>query len=283
MPALIVNADDFGLSKNVNRGIISCADLGCVTSTTLMVTGEAAQDAVQLALERQSVLGVGLHATFTQLRPALIASAVPSLVNSSGQFLSRTELLRRSLLRQVSVREVRAELRLQHDVMLDMGIAPTHIDSHQHVHALVPAIGQAVVELAEELSLPVRIPWQWAGKAPRSLRRWSTTTFLRRSIKRIPRLHSYGKSNDHFASVFDCRPKLDAISTSDYRNAMCPYEHSEGLLELMVHPAAGDNDFGDSSSFWSLRRQEYDALSAGHFADLLADMGFIAKNYSTAC
>src|SRR5258706_4403995 len=57
---LIVNADDFGLSVGVNRGIIEAHERGIVTSASLMVRPPAAPEAAAYA-RRNLGLGVGLH------------------------------------------------------------------------------------------------------------------------------------------------------------------------------------------------------------------------------
>src|SRR5262245_55550677 len=57
---LIVNADDFGLSPETNRGIITAHEGGIVTSASLMVRYPAAIEAADYA-RRHTRLGVGLH------------------------------------------------------------------------------------------------------------------------------------------------------------------------------------------------------------------------------
>ena len=57
---LVVNADDFGASEGVNQGVVQAHVHGIVTSTSLMVTGNAAEHAARLAGEHPG-LGVGLH------------------------------------------------------------------------------------------------------------------------------------------------------------------------------------------------------------------------------
>jgi len=57
---LIVNADDLGLTPAVNRGVVRAFQSGIVTSTSLLVTGSAFEDAVALARQNPE-LDVGLH------------------------------------------------------------------------------------------------------------------------------------------------------------------------------------------------------------------------------
>ena len=82
---LIVNADDFGLSPAINRGIIAAHRNGIVTSASLMVNGPAFENAVALAQENPA-LDIGLHLTLTELGPVAAPDKVPSLVDQSRRF-----------------------------------------------------------------------------------------------------------------------------------------------------------------------------------------------------
>jgi predicted glycoside hydrolase/deacetylase ChbG (UPF0249 family) len=101
---LIVNADDFGLSPGVNEGIIECHRTGIVTSTSLMVLRAGAQQAAELARAHPQ-LSVGLH--FEE--PENVDLDDPA--EAERAFVSQLDRFR--------------EL---------MGRAPTHVDSHHHVH-----------------------------------------------------------------------------------------------------------------------------------------------------
>jgi predicted glycoside hydrolase/deacetylase ChbG (UPF0249 family) len=105
---LIVNADDFGYGRGINRGIARAHDHGIVTSATLVVNGRAVDEAVALAQERPR-LSVGLHVNFT--------NEAERLFEFDDPLTCRTELRRQFAL----FRE-------------KMGRLPTHLDSHQHVH-----------------------------------------------------------------------------------------------------------------------------------------------------
>jgi hypothetical protein len=64
---LIVNADDFGQSVGVNRGIIEAHERGIVTSASLMVRWPSAQEAAAYARSHTS-LSLGLHFDFGEWR-----------------------------------------------------------------------------------------------------------------------------------------------------------------------------------------------------------------------
>ena len=86
MKRLIVNADDFGLSPEVNAGIIRAHRDGILRSASLMVAEPAARDAAELARENRD-LDVGLHAVVCRGRSVLDASRLGAAMNASGEFI----------------------------------------------------------------------------------------------------------------------------------------------------------------------------------------------------
>lgn len=153
---LIVHADDFGLSESVNRAVLAAHEHGIVTSTSIMAGGAAFEHAAALA-RRTPSLDVGVHLTLTEQRP--VAASVPTLVGSDGSFAPHaTSFALRYLQGRIALADVRAELEAQIRRVRERGIAPTHLDGHQHVHVL-PGIARVVAELARENGIrAVRVP-----------------------------------------------------------------------------------------------------------------------------
>lgn len=144
---LIVNADDFGLTRGVSAGILSAHRHGIVTSTTLLAT--VAIDAEQLAALRDSALGVGIHVNLTLGRPL---SGGRSLVDSDGRFVrDANHAVARADARDIE-REVNAQIEKFAHLMRR---APTHLDTHHHVGLLAP-VTEVVLEAARRLGVAVR-------------------------------------------------------------------------------------------------------------------------------
>ena len=147
MTKLIINADDFGYCKGINLGIIECFQNGVVTSATLMANMPGAEHAAALAKENQD-LGVGVHLVLTCGYP--VCSDVPSLVREGGVFHQRGDMHKCA-----EPDDIEKELNSQMERFLSLGLKPTHIDSHHHVHGL-EKVFPIVEKIAKKHSVPVR-------------------------------------------------------------------------------------------------------------------------------
>ena len=137
MRYLIVNADDFGYSRGVNRGVLEAHEDGIVTSASLMVERPAAVDAAERARERPR-LGVGLHVEIRRWRTAWVPRR-GSAWSTGAVRRGAAEDLRRQLDR----------------FRLLVGRDPSHLDSHQHRH-LAELVRPTFEEVAGELGIPLR-------------------------------------------------------------------------------------------------------------------------------
>ncbi|GJL78746.1 MAG: chitooligosaccharide deacetylase [Nitrospinaceae bacterium] len=135
---LIVNADDFGLSSAVNRGVVEAYKLGIVTSASLMVRFQGAKDAAAYGRNHPG-LGLGLHLDLGEW------------FYSDGEWLPKYEVVdltdAKAVLTEVC-RQIETFRRL-------VGRDPTHIDSHQHVHRREP-VKTILLQCAEKIKTPVR-------------------------------------------------------------------------------------------------------------------------------
>src|SRR5437763_10860111 len=109
---LVVNADDFGFTHDVNQGIIEAHGQGILTATTLMATGAAFDDAVRLARENPG-LDIGCH---------LVLVGSPGLPDTVAQLVQALALRRIRVYDQL-VKQVRR--------VVDAGLRPTHLDTHK--------------------------------------------------------------------------------------------------------------------------------------------------------
>jgi hopanoid biosynthesis associated protein HpnK len=148
---LIVNADDFGLTSGVNRGIVRAHEYGIVTSATLMACGAKFQEAVDCAARRPQ-LSVGCHVLLVDASPVLNFQQVSTLATGN----SSTPKFRDSLISfaglavggQLDEDQIEAEITAQIRKLQAAGIKVSHLDSHKHTH-MFPAVFKPMLRAAK--------------------------------------------------------------------------------------------------------------------------------------
>ena len=218
---LIVNADDFGFTRDVNAGIVEAYRRGILRATSLMANSDAFDDAVKLAEENPG-LDVGCHLALVQGSSALPPHA--ALPASLG------ELVRALALGRLPVYD---ELAAQVRRIVSAGLRPSHLDTHKHTHLLPPVLN-AVARVAKEFGIPwVRRPFDLpatAGTAP-----WLTRLSSRGLGALRGRFHAvlsrHGcRTTDYFAG-FQLTGRFRAAELVKLVRALPP-----GITEFMCHP-----------------------------------------------
>ena len=158
MKRLIVNADDFGLSPEVNAGIMRARRDGILRSASLMVAEPAARAAAELARDNPE-LDVGLHAVVCRGRSMLDASRLGAAVRGSGEFINSPVAAGMRYYFDRSMRAVMTdELRAQVERHLELVGYLNHIDGHLNFH-VHPLFADILVNLAVEYKVPcLRLP-----------------------------------------------------------------------------------------------------------------------------
>ncbi len=155
MKRLIVNADDFGRSPGINRGILESHLRGIVTSTTVMVNFPDAAPGLELALEQAPRLGIGLHVTLTAGRPVSAPERVRSLLDDDGHFLHISAWP--AQMDRFDPDHLQREVAAQVDRFISLtGRPPDHLDAHHHAAYLHPVSLRAMLEIAAGYGIPMR-------------------------------------------------------------------------------------------------------------------------------
>jgi chitin disaccharide deacetylase len=246
---LVVNADDFGFTPDVNRGIVDGHRRGILTATTLMANGAAFDDALRLARDTPT-LDIGCHLVLVGERSLVSGKPYPLTV--------------RRLLMALARREIRPyeELAAQVRRILDAGIRPTHLDTHKHTH-LAPPVLEAVARLSEEFAIPwVRRPFDFplnalSGTVPRLKRLTSSAVgLLRRRFHRVLERHGC-RTTDHFAG-FQITGRFRTAELVQLLACL-----PGGSTELMCHPGyCGDTLRRARTRLKESRELELEALTA---------------------
>jgi hopanoid biosynthesis associated protein HpnK len=270
---LIVNADDFGSSAAVNRGVERACREGVVTSASLMAGGPAYDDALA-RLDDLAEMGVGVHLTLTGGLAVLERGAAPTLVGP-GRTLPKdaAAFVRAFFSGKISPADVRAELRAQVARISAAGVRVTHLDGHQHLHNL-PGVAAVVIELAREFGI----------RAVR-LSRCRLRPLGRRWLERQLALRL-------FAEAFGARARRaglkmpDGLEGQEWAGVLTAERVSAivarleaGTWELMCHPAApdpGDAGYADGYD----RAGELAALTAPAVRAALQERGVRLINYA---
>ncbi len=261
---LVVNADDFGFTRDVNAGILAAHREGIVTATTLMANGGAFDDAVRLARETPT-LDVGCH---------LVLIGGSSLRDGRAYPLTTGALVRDLALGRW---DVEAELRAQIEKIAAAGIRPLHLDTHKHTH-LHPVVLGAVARLSAEFGIPwVRRPFDLPldGRRPPLPRRVLAATFggLRGRFHRV--LGRQGcRTTDHFAGFGWTGDFSDADLIGLFERL------PEGVTEFMCHPGyLGEELRAARTRLKESREAELRALTSERLRPALARAGVQLRRY----
>jgi len=211
---LIVNADDFGLTRGVSRGILEAGASGIVTSTTLIVNRPLEPALVDEL--KASELGVGLHMNLTLGAPVANPKRVPSLVDAEGTFVRDA----REAAKRASKDEARIELGTQIDEFRKiMGRFPTHLDTHHHIGRHEPIL-ELVLDFARAIKVPVR----------------SQDDGVRAAARRLTL-----RTPDHFMGESGPDPYWSAERVLEHLASL-----PGGVTEFMTHPGYFDDDLAYS-------------------------------------
>jgi predicted glycoside hydrolase/deacetylase ChbG (UPF0249 family) len=217
-------------------------------------------DAAARAGSRPS-LSLGLHFNLTTGRPL---TAAPSLTrHKTGLFYPLPVLVARASLGRIDSSDVVRECAAQLDRMTEVGIAPTHLDSHRHVHAH-PALWPAVIEAASSRGISnVRVPTEplWANAKD-----WRAT--LKKAgllvCSRASRGSAASSGTDHFYGI----SLQGGRSFAARLFALIP-RLPEGTTELMTHPGYADEVLSEYDGYMWQREDELRVLCSKELRELL--------------
>ena len=148
---LIINADDFGLSKSISDGIIEGIQGGYITSTSIMANMEYAEYAIKEAI-MNNINCIGLHINLTVGKPILDNI---NLVNENGVFLyNRKQIENSKLTYEDAYNEIIAQIKMI-DKYSNGLVRIDHIDMHHHL-CDNDNIKKAVIDIAEKYNVPIR-------------------------------------------------------------------------------------------------------------------------------
>lgn len=250
---LIVNADDYGRSANVSRGIRDAYLHGILRSTTCMMNLPSVINDIKIAQRETPELGMGVHLVLTAGRPLLPADKVPTLTGPDGAFLKLDQLI--AARARVDPAEAKAEWRAQIENFIAVtGFKPTHLDSHHHSSYFTPGLFQSMLELAREYDIAIRLPVE---PEARDTLAGIPAELLQPVVEAAPRLLQQFRPRHpdaFFASFYDA---------SATKEELFRIFHSleDGTFEVMAHPGYSDPDLIAGTSYAIQRDLELQILT----------------------
>ncbi len=136
MTQVIINADDLGISLNVNKRIEEAIAAGVITSSTIMANGSAFEDAVRIAKQHPEI-SFGAHLNIIEFAPLTNSRIFQNngLLNANGEFIEGAIYLVPHYSEELK-RAIFEEFDAQISKITNAGINISHIDSHQHTHTI---------------------------------------------------------------------------------------------------------------------------------------------------
>ncbi len=264
MGRLIINADDFGLTSGVNRGIIELHSAGLVTSTSLMARARATDESIDLAL-RAPTLGVGCHVVLVDGEPILPPDQIPTLISrNTGHFPSSlATFLKRLFTGRIRTAEIEAEISAQIAFLQHRGVRLTHVDTHKHTHVFHEVL-RPLLRVAHAAGIrAIRNPFEphWSTRATRRahwmrLAQVGALRWIEPASRGI--IEEAGFTTTSGTIAVAGTGILDAATLRSLLRAL-----PDGTWELVTHPGYNDADLSRvNTRLRATRDVEREALAA---------------------
>ena len=236
---LFIIADDLGLHKSVNDGIIFLLKENKINGASLMANGEAFEDAVRQCRDNE-IEKIGVHLNLVE--QLSLVSGRPMLRNHRIFFV-------RYILGLINKNYIQKELKTQMEQVIQAGIKPNFINGNQHLH-LLPGIIDIVINLAKEYRIPyIRIVNESVSFRNGKLFRQAQLLFLN-FLSRLAKdkIRKAGlECNDYFVGFIDA----GNLSRADINLAReLAEKYPDKIVELGGHPGFESNDLKSKFKHW---------------------------------
>jgi len=245
-PRIVINADDLGLSPQINAGIFKGIEAGVVTDCSVMPKAPFAHEAA-VQLRSCGIACAGIHIDLD----GLLGWSSPG-----RERYGRSELQRR-FEQQTFREELEAEAREQIESFLDLGLTPTHIDAHHHVHGF-PVVFAITLKLMGQYAIPaMRFSRSGYSLPTREGIPWTSAMAVDMEAK----LRAHG--------ILYCDKMLEGTGLIA--------QAGPGTTEIVVHPGLGGDAWRDEelrvllSLGTAALRERFDLISFQNLQEALAD------------
>ena len=247
---LIINGDEFGLTRGVSEGIIKCMKNGILTDTSAMTNMPFFEEAINIA-KSEGINEMGIHLNMTCGKPVLPQNEVSSICDENGNFYRKPELIPSN----IKLSELEKELRAQIEKFKKTNMKINHIDSHHHFYSFNDDVFKLVINLAKELNVPMRCPIN-------------------------EKRHVVEENNVLCPDFFDSTFYEGNISVDYLINRLENLKGMYNVIELMAHPSNACEELKKISSYNVMREAELEVLTSEEIKEYTKNNNIQLISYS---
>jgi predicted glycoside hydrolase/deacetylase ChbG (UPF0249 family) len=252
MKLLIVNADDYGRTPGVSKGIRKAHRDGIVTSTTALMNMPGIEDELHTALREDPDLGLGVHLVLTSGSPLLPPGDLDSITGGRKTFPGQEDFIRR--LDAINPEQAAAEWEAQIRKFVSVtGRNPDHLDSHHHATYFSEPLFEKFLGLAKKYSCPIRIPLPCPSGNCDGLPE-ALCAPARDFVPRLTKKFGAKKPDWFIGTLYDEQATAEQL-------ASIIDQLKTGVSEIMCHPGYADQALIDGSSYNKPREREIEILT----------------------
>jgi predicted glycoside hydrolase/deacetylase ChbG (UPF0249 family) len=266
---LHVVADDLGTCVAVDEGILHCRLEGILTAASIAVNGDTACAAVEAA--KAVKLNLGVHVNLVEGKPISAPETISTLVDGNGRFWgTSTNFFARYWRGRIDSTHIHREAKAQIKWLIDRGVHPTHIDSHQHIH-----IWRSLLPLFAELAKKYEIKRIRLPSLPLEPGNGNIGNWLKYSALCYLGAMGRARTTQNGISVTDRLWGLMVTGEID-KDYLLRVLHTlpPGIHELLCHPSAEDVSCGGKN--WHHHgQQEMEALTDPEVQNMINHRGIV--------
>ena len=229
---VIINADDFGYSNEVNTAILQALRVNLISSTTLLPNMSGFEGAIAIAKAKEFSGRVGVHLNLFEGSPLTEEmKKCRTFSDELGRFHQQAIKFYEPL--KVGRKVIYRELYAQIEKVINAGIIPTHLDSHAHRHTNF-FIGSEVIKLAKHFKIPaIRISGNIRSSRVSNIK--ADLYNLRLKINGIKQVNYLGSIPEVTATLEKLNGTIEVISHPVYKEGhLTDMEYPGELAELLL-------------------------------------------------
>lgn len=234
----ILNADDFGMSHDLNRAVLEGYNYGFLRSASICANGEAFESAINEILPECQDLGLGVHLNIIEGKALTHAEC---LTDNKGFFNKGYLWFMLNSGKKEVIKTIEKEFRAQIEKIQSVAKVD-HIDSHVHVHA-IPEIFRLTARLAKEYNIPyIRTQHEEFYVIPDSKKNYSPAFAL--NIIKILLLSAFTAKNKKIVKEYNLKTNNYLIGvgytammdSAALEHGLKAIEDDFTVAECLIHP-----------------------------------------------